>query len=87
MPQTKQAAKALRQATKKTASNKLVKNQAKTTVKKTRMAINAGKPESPEMIKKTIKLLDKALQKGIMKKNTVARRKSSLMRLLNKTQK
>jgi len=86
MPQTKQAKKALRQNKKKAEHNKIIRSTTKTLVKKTRKSIEKGE-KVDDMMKQTIKSIDKAAQKGLIKKNTAARRKSRLMKQLNKTSK
>ena len=87
MPQTKQAKIALRKSEKKADKNKLVKETIKTLVKKSRRAIEKKEKEDLDLIKTTSKKLDKAVQKGIIKKNTAARKKSRLMKGLNKSTK
>jgi small subunit ribosomal protein S20 len=85
MPQTKQAKKYLRQSKVRAQRNKIVKNTVKTLNKKTRKAIEAKSKDVDDLMKKTIKAMDKAVQKGILKKNTVSRTKSRLMTALNKS--
>ncbi len=79
MPQTKQAEKALRQTKKRTVRNTKVKGDLKTLRKKAGRALTDS-----ELIQKTIKQIDKAVQKGLLKKNTAARYKSRLMKASNK---
>ena len=84
MPQTKQAIKALKQDTKRHEKNRVVKAALKTTLKKTRQAITAGKVEEASL-RKALKDIDKAAQKRLIKKNTAARKKSRLMKNFNKS--
>ena len=84
MPQTKQAIKALKQDTKRNEKNRVVKAALKTTLKKTRQAIAAGKVEETSL-RKALKDIDKAAQKRLIKKNTAARKKSRLMKNFNKS--
>jgi len=84
MPQTKQAEKALRQDTKRHEKNRIIKVALKTTLKKTRQAITAGKVEETAL-RKALKDIDKAAQKKIIKKNTASRKKSRLMKNFNKS--
>lgn len=84
MPQTKQAVKALRQDTKRHEKNRVVKAALKTTIKKTRQAIAAGKVEETTL-RKALKDIDKAAQKRLIKKNTASRKKSRLMKKFNQT--
>jgi len=84
MPIKKAAFKHLRQTKKRTIHNKKVKDNLKLLIKKSRKLIESKKKdEANELIKKAIISLDKAAQKGIIKKNTAARRKSRLMKRLN----
>lgn len=85
MPVKKAAYKDLRQSKKRAERNKLVKNQLKKLTKVIRKKIDAGdQKELDANIKKIIKLLDKAAQKKIIKKNTAARKKSRLVKKANK---
>ena len=66
----------------KTARNKALKSNLKTTIKKAEAAIAEG-GDSQEAIRLAIKRIDQAQAKGILHKNTAARRKSKLVRKLN----
>lgn len=74
MPIKKAAIKALRKAKKSAIRNKRIKLELKRIVKKTRL--NPIKENLQESVKK----LDKAWAKGIIKKNKAARLKSRLLR-------
>lgn len=82
----KQAYKALRQSKKRHEKNRVIKATLKTTIKKTRQAI-VEKTMRLEELQKTLRDLDKAAQKKLIKKNTASRKKSRLMRQFNKSQK
>ncbi len=72
MPIIKSAKKAMRQTEKRTAHNKEIKKDIKTalkTFKANPTAANMSKAQSE---------YDKAVKKGLMKKNTASRRKASL---------
>mgnify|MGYP006412169979 FL=1 len=86
MPQTRQAKKALRKSQKKAVINKAINSTVKTLVKKSRKAVLSNDGTAGELIKTTIQKIDKAAQKGVIKKNTAARKKSRLMKSLNKSQ-
>jgi small subunit ribosomal protein S20 len=79
MPIKKSAKKYMSVSARKALKNKKVKGVYRSAVKKTREAIaNKDAKKAGEWLKKAIKALDKATQKKILKKNTVARYKSRL---------
>jgi len=84
MPNKKSAIKALRQSKKKQLRNKAIKDNVKKLVKDSRKSIDAKSGEAKDLVQQTIKAVDKAIQKGILKKNTGNRKKSRLMKKLNK---
>jgi len=85
MPITTKSKKALRQNLKKAKRNRLVLANVKTLQKKTRKAIDAKADNTQDLIKQTVKTIDKQIQKGRIKKNTGARMKSRMMKSHNKT--
>ena len=82
MPNIKSAKKRVLVSSSKTARNKAVKSNLKTTIKKAEASITEG-GDSREAIRLAIKRIDQAQAKGILHKNTAARRKSKLVRKLN----
>jgi len=85
MPNTLSAKKELRKNIKRQARNKKIKDNLKDLIKKSRQAIAAKNAQAKELVAKTLKALDKAAQKGVIKKNTCIRRKSRLQQSLNKS--
>ncbi len=83
MPNKKSAAKELRKAVKRSAQNKKVVGKLKDLVKTNLKQVKAGDKNAKEDYKKTIKAIDKAAKKGLIKKNTAARKKSKLMKKIN----
>lgn len=83
MPNKKSAAKELRKAVKRSAANKKVMNKLKDSVKTSLKQIKAGDKKVKEDYTKTIKAIDKATKKGVIKKNTASRKKSRLMKKIN----
>ncbi len=83
MPIKNNAKKALRQAQKRAVSNKIVKEAYKTAVKNVRKAITAGEKDLTETARMAQKKLDKAAKKGVIKKNTAARKLSRIMKKVN----
>jgi len=84
MPIKKAAIKALRQAKTRTWRNLKVKRNVKDLVKQSIKLIEAKEAEAAAKTKLAIKAIDKAIQNKVLKKNTGARKKSRLMKKLNK---
>ena len=61
--------------------NKAVNSELKTRVKNARASV--GTPENAEDVRLAVKRIDMAASKGILHKNTAARRKSRLMKKIN----
>lgn len=84
MPNTRSAAKALRQSEKRRLRNKAVRSATRTCIKKARLAMEtSSRDEAWEALRRAVRALDKAAQKGVIHPNNAARRKSRLMRLFN----
>lgn len=85
MPNTKSAAKAMRQTKRRHANNVRTKDKFKTAVKEVKQAIAATtKDEATKALKAAMSALDKAAKKGVIHKNTASRKKSRLARAINK---
>lgn len=84
MPIKKSAIKALRQTKTRTLRNLKVKRNIKDLVKQSNKLIEAKESTAVEKVKAAVKSIDKAIQKKVLKKNTGARKKSRLMKKLNK---
>lgn len=79
MPNIKSSKKAVKVIAKKTANNHEMKMRVQNLIKNCDKAIAANNKEEAENLLKDIqKYADKALSKGLMKKNTVDREKSRL---------
>lgn len=84
MPNLQQAKKALRQSEKRALRNKNVKENVSYAVKQVRKAIASGdKAKATEALLTAGKIIDKATQKNILKKNTAARKKSRMHKKVN----
>lgn len=84
MPNLRNAEKALRQSKKRAERNKVVKAEIHSLRVKARKLVDAKKlSELTEVVRMIGKKLDKAAQKKVLKKNTVARYKSRLMKKVN----
>ena len=84
MPNHKSAEKRVRQTVKRNAVNTSNKSRLRTQIKKLRVALSSGdKQLSRELLNPTISTIDKAVNKGILHKNTAARYKSRLTSHVN----
>lgn len=85
MPNTKSAAKAMRQAERRRKFNIRTKDKFKAAVKEVRKNVSAGsKDEAAKSLSAAMAALDKAAKKGVIHKNTASRKKSRLAKAINK---
>jgi len=85
MPIKESAKKYLRQTKKHRVLNLARAKAVKDTTKKIiKLAAAGQKDEAKKLISAAYQAIDKAAKRGIIKKNTAARKKSRLMRLINK---
>ena len=64
--------------------NKSYNSALKTAIKKADAAIEANADDKAECVKVAVRKIDQAVTKGILHKNTAARKKSALVVRLNK---
>jgi small subunit ribosomal protein S20 len=84
MANHKSAEKRMRQNAKRKEINRSNRSKLRTSIKKLRAAVTgADKTESTELLYPTISLIDKAVNKGIIHRNTAARHKSRLTKHVN----
>ena len=83
MPNIKSAKKRVKVIATKTMRNKAINSALKTDMKKANVAIETNAADKAEAVRVAIKKIDKAAAKGILHKNTAARKKSALARKLN----
>ena len=84
MPIKKSAKKRVRIAEKRQLHNKSIRSQVKTSITKAEQLIFSGELEAAgTAVITAISSLDKAAEKGVLKSNNSARRKSRLMKKLN----
>ncbi len=84
MPNIKSAKKRVLVTEKKTARNKAVKTEVKTEVKKFLTLVQSGdKAAATAKFPVTCSVIDSAVSKGVLKKNTAANKKSGLAKKLN----
>jgi small subunit ribosomal protein S20 len=81
---THAAEKAIRQSARRQVRNRVIRTTTRTQIKKATTVIAAGDTAAAEKATlEALSALDRAAQKGIIKKNNAARRKSRLMKKLN----
>ncbi len=82
MPNIKSAKKRVKVTATKSANNKMINSQLKTLIKKANIAIE-NNDDKVEAVRVAVKKIDQATSKGILHKNTAARKKSALVTKLN----
>ena len=84
MPNIKSAIKRVSVIEKKTLRNNMIKSEYKTAVKKFEKAIESKDMENIDsLFSNATKKIDQACSKGVIVKNTAARKKSNLAKKLN----
>ena len=80
--------KRIRQTERRAAINKASHSRLRTQIKKLRQAIESGKTDAAaSLLRPTLSLIDKMIQKGILHRNPASRQKSPLTRRTNALQK
>jgi small subunit ribosomal protein S20 len=78
------AVKRYRQSQKRRLINQMSRHRLKTQMKKLRAAITAGKAaDAKTLLPETLGVIARAVQKGVIKKNTAGRYKSRLTKTVN----
>jgi len=80
---TLSAQKRMRQNEKRRLRNRTVRSAVRSSVKGAREALASKGSDSATAVREAIRALDRAVTKGILHRNTAARRKSALARTLN----
>ena len=87
MPNIKSAIKRVSVIEKKTLRNNMIKSGYKSAVKKFEQAVEAGNVEEAKtLFSQATRKIDQACSKGVIVKNTAARKKSNLAKKLNAAQ-
>jgi small subunit ribosomal protein S20 len=84
VPNTKSAIKMVRVAERRRLRNRPIRSSVKTFVRKAEHAIVGSGDEAVSAVVAAIRALDKAVNKGVIHRNNAARRKSRLMKKLNR---
>jgi len=81
----KSAKKRIKVIAKKTLRNKMIKSRTKTAIKKVIAAVGEGNKEVADAaLNLAVSTIDKACSKGVYHKNNASRKKSRLMKMVNK---
>ena len=83
MANIKPAKKRVKVLATKTLRNKTINTALKTDIKKANLALESNADNKAEAVRVAIRAIDKATAKGILHKNTAARKKSALAHKLN----
>lgn len=83
MPNIKSAKKRVKVIATKTAQNRAYNSELKTVIKKANVAVESNSVDKTEAVRAAVKKIDQACAKGILHKNTAARKKSALVKKLN----
>ena len=86
MPNIKSAKKRVELTKIYAARNQAAKSEPKTSIKKFDAAVEEGGAQASEAYKAAVKTIDQAVNKGILHKNTAARKKSQVMKKMNNAQ-
>ena len=82
MPITRSAKKAIRGSLRKKAFNDSRKKVMKEITKKIEKSVKGDKAGAAKMLSSAFQAIDKAAKRGVIKKNTAARKKARLARLV-----
>ncbi len=85
MPNIKSAKKRVKVIAVKTAQNKAMKSSLKTVIKKAELSLANAADDREATVRMAMKKIDQAAAKGLLHKNTAARKKSALARKMGAT--
>lgn len=84
LPENKSAAKRAAQARRRALRNQAIRSRTKTAIRRFREALEQGDEGLiVEKLRQAVRIIDKAVTKGVLHKNAAARRKSRLYKLFN----
>lgn len=86
LPQIKSAIKRVKVSEKKRVRNNRVRSQVRTAIRGFRRSLGVSGADSSEALVAAISQIDRAASKGVLHRNTAARRKSRLTKALHKMQ-
>lgn len=80
MANTPSAKKRIKQNLKRRLRNRAVRSTIRSSMKTARAAVTEKTPQAKEVVLEAIRTLDRAVSRGIIHRNTAARKKSALAR-------
>jgi len=84
LAENKSAAKRAAQARRRALRNQAIRSRTKTAIRRFREALQQGDEGLiAEKLRQAVRIIDKAVTKGVLHKNAAARRKSRLYKLFN----
>lgn len=84
MANTRSAMKRIKQNEKRRLRNRAARSTIRSSLKTARTAAAEKSPQSKEVVLEAIRVLDRAVSRGIIHRNTAARKKSALARSLTR---
>jgi len=84
MPNIKSAKKRVEIIRARTMRNSRIKSALRTTIRKFETAITAGSEETAATLRNAVRAIDRAVTRGILHKNSAARKKSRLAKRFNR---
>lgn len=82
MANTRSAMKRIKQNEKRRLRNRAARSTIRSSLKTARTAAAEKSPQSKEVVLEAIRILDRAVSRGVIHRNTAARKKSALARSL-----
>lgn len=83
MANTPSAIKRMKQSEKRRQRNRAARSIIRTSVKNARTSLTAKSGDATTAVRDAIRVIDRAVTKGVLHRNTAARKKSALARQLN----
>ena len=83
MANTSSAIKRMKQSEQRRQRNRAARSTIRSSVKAARVALAGKSPDSRSTVHEAIRALDRAVSRGVLHRNTAARKKSALARKLN----
>lgn len=83
MANTRSAIKRMKQSEQRRQRNRAARSTIRSSIKAARAALAGKSPEAKATVQEAVSTLDRAVTRGVLHRNTAARKKSALARSLN----